>query len=51
MVAGVGGGDGMDKEFGVTRRKLLHSEWIDNEVLLYNTGNYVQSLVMEHDER
>ena len=24
-------------------------EWISNEVLLYNTGNYIQSLVMEDD--
>ena len=29
----------------------LHLEWIDNEVLLCSTGNYVQSLVTEHDER
>ena len=28
-----------------------HLKWIDNQVLLYSTGNYVQSLVMEHDER
>ena len=27
----------------------LHLEWI-NKVLLYSTGNYVLSLVMEHDE-
>ena len=43
-----GGGSGMDWEFRV---KLLHLEWVDNEVLLYSTGNYVQSLVMEHDEK
>ena len=24
---------GMDWEFGINRCKLLHSEWIDNEVL------------------
>ena len=46
-----GGGRGMDWEFGVNRCKLLKLKWIDNEVLLYSTGNYVQSLVMEHDER
>ena len=45
-----GGGNRMDWEFGV-RCKLLHLEWISNEVLLYITGNYIQSLVMEHDER
>ena len=42
---------GMDWEFGVNRCKLLHFEWIDNEVLMYSTGNYVQSFVMKHDER
>ena len=28
----------MDREFGVSRCKLLHPEWIDNKVLLYSTG-------------
>ena len=38
----VGGGkSGMDREFGVGRCKLLHLEWIRNEVLLYSTGNYI----------
>ena len=32
-----------------SRCKLLHLEWISSEVLLYSTGNYIQSLVMEHD--
>ena len=40
----VGGGSGMNWEFGVGRCKLLHLEWINSEVLLYSTGNYVQSL-------
>ena len=44
-----GGGTGRDWEFGFTRRKLLPLEWISNEILLYSTGNYVQSLVLEHD--
>ena len=44
------GGSGMDREFGVGRGKLLHLEWISNEVLLYSTGSYIQSLVMEHME-
>ena len=38
-----GGGCEMNWEFRVSRCKLLHSEWISNEVL-YSTGNYVQSL-------
>ena len=46
-----GGGSGMNWELGVSRCKLLHLEWIGNEVLLYSTGNYIQSLVMDHDGR
>ena len=45
------GGSGMDWEVGVSRCKLLHLEWISNEVLLYSTGNYIQSLGIEHDGR
>jgi len=33
---------GMDGEFGVSRCRLLHLEWISNKVLLYGTGNCVQ---------
>ena len=44
-----GGGSGMDWESGVSRCKLLDLEWISNEVLLYSTGNYIKSLVMEQD--
>ena len=29
------GGSGMDWEFGVSRSKVLHLEWIKNEILLY----------------
>ena len=32
---------GWDWEFGVNRGKLLHLEWISNEVLLYSTVNYI----------
>ena len=34
VVAGGGGGSGMDEELRVSRCKLLHLEWISNEVLL-----------------
>ena len=40
---GVGGGSGMAWEFGVGRCKLLHSEWISNEVLVTAPGSYIQS--------
>ena len=38
-------------EFGVSRCKLLHSEWISSKVLLYSTENYIQCPVIEHDGR
>ena len=38
-------------EFGVGRCELLHLEWISNEVLLYSTGKYIQSLGKKHDGR
>ena len=45
-----GGGESeMGWESGVNGRKLFHLEWISNEILLYSTGNFTQSLVMEHD--
>jgi len=51
VASGEGGGSGMDWEFGVSRCKLLHLEWISNEVLLYSTGNYIQFLGIDHDGR
>ena len=36
-----GGESRMDWEFGVNRCKLLPSEWISNEILLYSTGNSI----------
>jgi len=44
-----GGGSGMDWESAASRFKLLHLGWISNEILLYSTRSYIQSLVMEHD--
>ena len=40
---------GMDWESGVRRCKLLHIEWIDNKVLLYSTGNYIQYPGINHN--
>ena len=34
---------------GVNRHRPLPLEWISNEILLCSTGNYVWSLMMEHD--
>ena len=36
-----GRGSGMDQEFWVSRCKLLCLEWINYEILLYSTGNYI----------
>ena len=37
-------------EFGVSRCKLLHIEWINNKVLLYSTGIYIQYPGINHME-
>ena len=44
-----GGWSEMDWEFGVEKCKLLHLELIDNKVLLYSTGNYIQPPGIDHD--
>ena len=50
MVAkGEGGGRGMNWESGFGRYKLLHLEWINNKVLLYSTGSYIQYPVINHN--
>ena len=45
------GWSGMDGEFGGRGCKLLHLEWVSSEVLLYSTGNCIQSLGMDHNGR
>ena len=49
VAKGERGGSGMDWDFGVSKCKLLQLEWISSEVLLYSTGNYIQSLGIERD--
>ena len=44
-----GGVGGMDWEFGVSRCNILHIEWVNNKVLLYSTGNYVQYPGINHN--
>ena len=44
-------GGGVDWEFGVSRCKLLHIEWINNKVLLYSTKNYIQYPEINHKEK
>ena len=40
---------GMDWAFGISGRKLLYIEWINNEALLHNTGNYIQYPMISHN--
>ena len=50
MVAkGEEGEGGMDREAGVSRCKLLYTEWINNKALLYSTENSVQYPVINHN--
>ena len=49
VAKGEGVGGGMDWEFGISRCKLLYIEWINNKVLLYSTGNYIQYLVINYN--
>ena len=38
----------MDWEFGSVDANL-HLEWIDNKVLMYSTGNYIEYPVIKHN--
>ena len=50
MVATVGGGEGgKDWEFGISSCKLLYIGWINDTVLLYSTGNYIQYPVINRN--
>ena len=46
---GRGGGGGMEWEVGFSRGKLLYIKWINNKVLLYSTGNYIQYPMINHN--
>ena len=46
---GWAGGRRMNWEFGVGRCKPLHLEWVNDKVLLYSTGNYIQSPGINHN--
>ena len=36
-------------ELGISRCKLLYIGWINNKVLLYSTGDYIQYPVINHN--
>ena len=42
-------GGGMEQEVGVSRCKLLYIEQINNQTLLYNTENYIQYPMIDHN--
>ena len=42
-------GAGENWEFGTSRCKLLYIEQINNKVLLYSRGMYIQYLVINHN--
>ena len=44
LVVANGEGVGWMGRWGHSRSKLLHLEWTSNEVLLWSTGHYIQSL-------
>ena len=44
-----GGGEGKDWEFGISRCKLFYIDGVNNKVPLYNTGNYIQYPLINHN--
>ena len=38
-------------EFRINKCKLFYIEWINNKVLLYNTGNCIQYPVIKHNQK
>ena len=51
VAKGEGEGQGWTGSLGVSKCQLLHLEEIGSEVLLCSTGNYIQTLVKEHDRK
>ena len=48
---GKGGGGGLNQKFGISRYKLLYIKQINDKVLLYSRGNYIQYPVINHMEK
>ena len=46
---GRGGWGRMNWEFQISRCKLLYIGWLNNKVLLYSTGKYIQYTVINHN--
>ena len=41
--------EGINQESGISRHKLLYIKQINNKVLLYSTGNYIQYLIITYN--
>ena len=37
------------REFAIHRCKLLYIEWINSQVQMYSTGNYIQYAMINHN--
>jgi len=44
-----GSGGGVYWEIRISRYKLLHTECINNKILPYRAGNYIQYAVINHN--
>ena len=52
VAKGEGVGGGVDWKFVISIYKLLYIEWINNKVLLYSIGNYIQCpVIINHNGR
>ena len=51
VAEGQGVREGIKWEMGISRRKLLYREWVNNKVLLYSTRNYIQYPVINPSGR
>ena len=51
VAKGEGVGGGMEWEVGVSRCELLYLGWMNNKVLLYSTGNYIQYPMINYNEK
>ena len=44
-------GGGKDREFGISRCKLLYIGWINNNLQMYSTGNCIQYHMIKHNRK
>ena len=43
------GEERLDWEFGAVKCKLFYLDWINNKVLMYNSGDYIQYSVINYN--